>query len=311
MSRAVKQHYVPQFYLKRFTQDSEQLFVFDKFTKTSFRTNIGNIAGERCFYDIPPGIVAEDVDPQIVEKTFSELETYFSNAVDDLLRTVDAGKKIDSDQKQDISLLIMIQYFRTPEFRTLYTALVEQGAKALLDMMVKIEMPGVSPDKYYVRLDEKKLLLEQAMFMFDPTTLNVFVRALTNHIWLVGVNETRQPLYTSDSPVVKKAHTQHPPGFASEGIEIAFPITPKHVLVLCERTFFRTLAKLDCRSVSLKAGNVTYYNSLQVFQSYRQIYCPSDKFSLARKICKKHPEVCTPGRTRFQIHMGEGLDRSQ
>lgn len=311
MSKVVKQHYVPQSYLRKFTQDGEQVFVFDKFTKTSFRTNIGNIAGERCFYDIPPDSVAEDVDPQIVEKTFSELETYFSNAVDDLLRTVGAGKKIDSDQKQDISLLIMIQYFRTLEFRALYTALVEQGAKALLDMMVKIEMPDVSPDKYYVRLDEKKLPLEQAMFMFDPTTLNAFVRALTNHIWLVGVNETRQPLYTSDSPVVKKAHTQHPPGFASEGIEIAFPITPKHVLILCDRTFFRPYERIDGKSVSLSASNVNYYNVLQVFQSYRQIYCPSDKFSLARKICKKHPEVCTPDRTRFQIHMGEGFDRTQ
>jgi len=305
MPKAKKQHYVPQFYLKRFTQDGKQLFVFDKFARTTFKSNISNVASERYFYDIPHGIAAEDVDPQSVEKVLSNIEADFSNVIEDVLRTADGRERIDCDQKLAMAFFITIQILRTQEFRSLYTELVEKGAKAVLDKIVQVKMSDVSPDEYRVQFNQKTASLEQAKFMFNPAILNGLVQVLNNHIWIVGTNETTQPLYTSDSPVVKRAHKKHPfvscSGLASEGIEIAFPITPKHVLILCERTLFRHYAKWDCKSMSLDADNVTYYNCLQVFQSYRQLYCPSNEFSLAEGICNEHPEVCTPDRTRIQV----------
>lgn len=305
MSKVKKQHYVPRSYLKRFTQDGDQLYVFDKFAKTSFKSNIRKVASERYFYDIPQDIVAKDEDLQIIEKGVSKIESDFSNAVDNVLTTVHEEGRIDGDQKSAMAFFITIQFLRTREFRSFLMEFSEKAAKAVLDKLLKFRWPDRSPDEYQVQFNEKMAPLEQAKFMFKPAYLNKLVQDLSNHIWFVGINETTQPLYTSDSPVVRKGHKIHPivsyEGLASEGIEIAFPITPKHILVLSERTFFADYVKWDCSSVTLKAEGIKYYNSLQVFQSYRQIYCPSDKFTLAKRICNEHPELSTPDRTRVEV----------
>jgi len=281
------------------------LFVFDKFAKTSFKSNVSKVASERYFYDIRQDIVTKDVDLQMIEKELSRIEADFSKAVDDLVRTVDKEGRIDRDQKSPMAFFITIQFLRTREFRNFYMELSEKAVKAILDKLLKFRFPDRSPDEYRVEFNEKMAPLEQAKFMFEPAYLNKFVQDLGNHIWFVGVNDTAKPCYTSDTPVVRTGHKKHPvlsyEGLASEGIEIAFPITPKHVLILCERTFFGTLAELDCQSITLNTEKIKYYNSLQVFQSYRQIYCPSDEFSLAEKICNEHPEVCTPHRTRIEV----------
>jgi hypothetical protein len=48
-----KQHYVPQFYLKRFADARKRIYVFDKLTKRSFLASVTDIANERYFYDFP------------------------------------------------------------------------------------------------------------------------------------------------------------------------------------------------------------------------------------------------------------------
>ena len=52
MSKVKREHYVPQAYLRGFTEDGEHLFVFDKSTKTRFGTSVSRIACERYFYDL-------------------------------------------------------------------------------------------------------------------------------------------------------------------------------------------------------------------------------------------------------------------
>ena len=63
-----KQHYVPQFYLKRFSTDGHSVFVFDKFTQKVFRTNIANVASGRYFYDFYADTAHElNIDAQLAE----------------------------------------------------------------------------------------------------------------------------------------------------------------------------------------------------------------------------------------------------
>jgi hypothetical protein len=55
--------------------------------------------------------------------------------------------------------------------------------------------------------------------------------------------------------------------------------------------FFKELKKNDRKFIYLNEDNVTYYNSLQVLQSYRQIYCLSNNFDLADDIYKQNPNL--------------------
>jgi hypothetical protein len=55
MVRLKKQHYVPQGYLRGFTDEDGHLFAFDKVTSKVFNTNPLNVAAEQGFYDLPQG----------------------------------------------------------------------------------------------------------------------------------------------------------------------------------------------------------------------------------------------------------------
>lgn len=307
MSKVKRQHYVPKFYLRRFAEDDSQLFVFDKFTRTSFRSTITKVATERYFYDFLGESVGGKADQQLVESAFSSLEADFANTLDDLLASVDDTGGFRQEAKPTLAFLLKTQSFRTPEFRRTFIEMMETTAQHILDNMTgQHDSELGSSDEYRVRFNETTAPLVHAMLIFNPQLHKAFVATLLEHIWFVGLNQTAQAFYTSDNPVVRRPHRKDPfvsyAGFGSEGIEIAFPLTPKHVLVLCERTFFRQFADLDCSSLVLNAENVIYYNSLQVSQSYRRVYSIRNQFALAQMICDQNPEVCSPDRTRVEVN---------
>jgi len=301
-----KQHYVPQSYLKRFSTDGRSVFVFDKFKRRVFRTNVSNVASERYFYDFPVETTDNlNVDAQLVENALAEIEAVYSNTIDSILEKVrgNTGETLlQPSHRVSMSYFVALQAMRTREQRTVQTQLMEKGIEAILDKTAEHQR-----DEYEIQANADYVSLLQSLSMFGPA-VQAIASALREHIWLVGVNQTEQPLYTSDNPVVRKAHKKDPydirsyAGFASEGVEIALPITPKHILILCERTFHRHIVAKDGETLLLDNHEyIKYYNSLQVAQSYRQIYCPSDNFDLARKICEAHPELCESDRARVLV----------
>ena len=322
MSEVIKQHFVPQFYLKKFADSNNQLFVFDKFTKQHFKANVSNVASERRFYDfhqdiqkefqdkvasgadkeVDAELIEKALDPQLVEKELAYIEGDFANVLDEMLETIDKTKGIDPEHKLITASFMTVQILRTPEFRRTLIELQEQTLAKMLD---KWYDQNLAENNLYIKFDERYASLEHAQFLFSPILREAIFQTLSKHIWMVGINRTTQPLYTSDTPVVRKAHIKDLyksyAGLGSLGIEIAFPISPKYVLILCERTAFLHYAQRDCGSLSLNSDNVTHYNSLQVLQSYRQVYCSSHKFDLVEQICNEHPDVCTPNKKRFEI----------
>jgi Protein of unknown function (DUF4238) len=140
--------------------------------------------------------------------------------------------------------------------------------------------------------------------MTDPEVLADFSAILQSHIWLVGLNHTSHGLYTSDHPVVRLPHLTHSflgnAGLGSPGIEIALPLSSTHILFLWERRYFNAYAKLEGKCIELEEANVEHYNSAQVKQSHRQIYCAHDDFDVAREVCRRWPRVCSPDRDRVR-----------
>lgn len=305
MSQTKTQHYVPQSYLSRFTSRNNAVFVFDKIQGKIFETNIINVACENYFYDVPKAMVDEiDFDPQLVEKLLAQTDEKYSRTINSLLKAIAKHKKrrvIKPDQKSAMAYFITLQLLRTRGNRNLIIEHIQKVGDTLLS-----KTPDYSPDDFEVVVDKEWVSLFQSGFMLSPETREVFMNALLGHIWFIGINDTGQPFYTSDSPVVRRAHYRDPfrsyAGLASEGIEIVLPLTPWHNLVLCERTAFKQYKGLDCKTLDLNLDNVKYYNSLQVDQSYRQIYCSSNDFELALKICEERPEICSSDRDRVEIN---------
>ena len=162
-----------------------------------------------------------------------------------------------------------------------------------------------------VDIEPKVLAVLQAQTFFDEDHVVEMAAIINRHIWFVGVNETIQPYYTSDHPVVKKANREHPDrgfsGLRSPGIEIAFPLDSRHILVMLERSHFRQMEKFDGYAVSMDPFGVEHFNALQVLKCHRQVYCEADQFEQAEGVCRRHPDACSPARPRVQIIQREDL----
>ncbi|VXC01078.1 conserved hypothetical protein [Exiguobacterium sp. 8A] len=319
------QHYVPQFYLENFSKKNKntyQIAVYDKKRKKSFVSNVRNVASSRYFYDFPSvdqmrNLVEGEKDAdhilenygndsffhvQMVENYFSdEVEAQFKGSLSKLKAKYTLSKNpfelrniFSNEEKQVLSHHIALQLTRTNEFRKTILEADEKVMKALTFMIAKSQFPNVTQNDFEVVRKKEFESITHASHMFDVG--ESVAQALFNHVWFIGVNESTLPIYTSDNPVVQYSHGPQNElfssgGIASFGTEIAFPINEKLILIMYEREYWETVGKQrENIFISLSESNITFYNSLQVFQSNSQIYSANEEFSTIKEILERSPE---------------------
>ena len=310
--RTKRQHYVPRCYLSGFTKDGENIWAFDKTTgRPAFRSGLMNVAQEIGFYDLPVPASAnlpEVVGPvDIAEKALGPGDASLAEAIRKLVHEVETTATLTRDTVMLMSLHVVRQWLRTRRARQHLAETYEAHFRVEFGEYVRRKQPDLFPhlDQLRFVMDETQLTALQLQRLLDPDAIADLAELLLKHIWVVGVNRTIQPFYTSDNPVVKKANAKRPgrsfTGLRSPGIEIAFPVTSRHILLICERSYFADGAHLHGRAVSLSPSDVERYNCLQVQQSYRQVYCETDQFEQARGECRLHPEVCKLDRPHVEV----------
>lgn len=332
MSTVKKQHYVPQFYLRNFSRDNKRIFVFDKFRQKEFASNVHDIANENYFYDLSEQHTEElienihkkhqeePVDPdlfekmqeivrdtQMIEEHLGRLETRFANVLENALETLEKRNRFKARYRPEIALMAAVQFLRTREQRESMVELVKKTALSVMPMVEKIsEIKGynLKSEDLDITFDEEDTVELHKMTLLDEEYLVEIASILLNHIWIIGKNETSEPLYTSDNPVCKRANKSDDwrsnAGIASPGIEIVFPLTPKYILTMYERSFFAHLAHKDGKIVYLKPDDVSYFNRFQVNLSYRQIYGIKNSFELAKQMCIDNPNL-TKEKSRWDV----------
>ncbi|PIC78746.1 hypothetical protein CSV75_14765 [Sporosarcina sp. P18a] len=323
MSKVINQHYVPRSYLMYFAnkKGSEyEINVYDKETNRSFPCNIKGVASSRYFYDFPTiddmkndlekkGETEaisnldqiEEIEIQAVEKFFSDIEGDFKNKLNHI-RTrytmtpnpLERNEVITESEKEALAINLAYQLVRTRDFRENFNESTDKFLQHIVDRMVKKEFPEMKPGSVKVIRDKKYDGLQHASFLFNKDFLE-FPMILLNHIWTIGINETGMSFYTSDNPVVKYGHKKDAffsnAGIASPGIEIAFPISEKLILILRDKSYFGVDAELlyGNKFIRMEEENVIFYNSLQVTQSNRQIYSSNPDFELINKMKEDNP----------------------
>lgn len=289
------QHYVPQTYLKNFAYENTKVFVFDKVEQRVFASSIKNVASETYFNDFPADQTPEDVDPQIVEKAFAVLEGKYQQDFNELILSAHTNRRMDLQKRGRWSLFLAFQILRTRGFRDTYIAASKEILAKLLADAWQAEYPDEPLSEFEVTLKKEYEPVQHARFMFHPNTFLDLSLGFKQYIWIMGLNPTDTLLYTSDTPVVKRPHAPADEnvsnsGWLSPGIEIAFPLTPHHLLILLEPTFFKKLTHLDGSVIDLSPESVEHYNILQVGESYRRIFSQSNNFTL-KKLCEQYPEL--------------------
>jgi Protein of unknown function (DUF4238) len=110
----VKQHYVPQCYLRQFAiryrKKGHQLAVFDRETDKSFRANVKDVACQNYFNRIE----VDGMDPNAVEKAMSEFESKLADA---LVRINETRSLESEEDRAHLITLIALTALRNPEMR--------------------------------------------------------------------------------------------------------------------------------------------------------------------------------------------------
>jgi hypothetical protein len=300
MHRTKHQHYVPRFHLKDFSADGTYLYAFDKTTKAVFSANIKDIAGEHRFYDLPS---IPDTDTQAVETVFSAFETYYSQAVRDLIAEAETGKITTgpTDRNRYIAHFLLMQFCRTLNFREI----LGSAMQTMTDLWVEQYNKSASEPITSPQMEMSPLL--HAQIMFGGSMLRDVYPLLFDYIWIIGDSQTNQPFYTSDAPVIRHGENGLTPdqaaGFGSLGVEIYLPLSSRYILLIFDDRWFSPIfAKLETGDGDvwqLKPEEVDYYNSYQVNDSRRQVYCRDDAFDVARKMVDEAPEIGDLSPSRF------------
>ena len=333
MTDTKKEHYVPRCYLKNFASHDKRIDLFDKW-KVEVRKNqvIMNIAMENNFYDLDilgllngletsevekakPDLMKivgtdcwEDVekilanDKYLENEHFSPLEAVYKPLLESLINKSHNGhswvmrncSSMSESEKVSLALFVAIQITRTKRFRDTLGDMIAGAAQMLAYKSQMHEEDALPKEAFEVKANPEFVKLHHSALMLSPEISIKMANTLLNHIWVMHVNKTDIPFYTSDDPVVKIPHKNDKfrtySGFASEAIEIAFPISPSLLLCMYDKKTYGDIFTDRQFWEITDPDEVIYYNWHQVHNSYRYVFSNNTDFEKAKEYCKNHPE---------------------
>ena len=287
MSKSVKnQHYIPQFYLRRFADENGRFCVYDVKNKNLLtRQHPRNFASARYFYDTDSetlqNILEESFlfypelrnqidlsNSQFVEHYLAIREAEASKAITEIESNADALWNDDNQQKI-INFLYDLSV-RTEFVRKQY----EYINDTLNNHLDKMNYPTKDKHKKH---DDKELQLKQ---IFNVSKLQRITYMLKeNYDWFVGYNDSSVNFFVGDNPIY---------GISIGFNDICFPMSLKKSIILRAKRhngyIFSKDESTDGKTIDLSCNSILIYNCIQIKRSYR--YCFGDKntFLLTNKI---------------------------
>jgi len=286
-------HYIPEFYLSGFTPSrnkDDYLYVFDITNGENFKVRPKNIGKQKDYYKLD----ADDIDPYIVEKVFSTIE---SGTAPVLKRTIKENKlPLGEDFKILIYFLALLS-MRTPSFRKIITNLLKDMAsmtaqltfstkeryeaivaqmkndgKELNDNISYEEMKKfIDSDRYDIKVSKNW----QVYWILEA--VDIILPKLHERNWsLVKINDSSLGNFIcSDRPVsltwVNENKSFWGPGFGLEDTILLMPLSSRFSLLgMFERTKKRI--KADLRTIS-------DFNSRIGLVAERFIYSTKNRFN--------------------------------
>lgn len=291
MSTPKFHHYVPRFYLARFSGDGGFLNVFDKTNGRVFRARPKAVGGETHFYD-EPELEQHGAPRFLMETQFAALEGEAQRITECWLRQLaERGKvEIPTTNKEIMSLFLALQLLRTAESRRILSQFMGNNLEGAI--------PSPPPA-------ESEIQSAHVALLWDDRLVRGLQDRLANCIWLFGFNGSPQGFYSSDHPALLKNFESSGwllgPRLYDPGMYLVYPLTPAWVLYCKDREKWKKLERFEnCQSpVEFSVDMVNHENSGQVGCCSRFVFSSTSDFSFAREYCRQSPGVTDPGRNRF------------
>jgi hypothetical protein len=255
----------------------------------SFTANTNKIACESYFFD-PPG------SNQPIEKWLARLERRFAKSYDRLIEHQEL-KRLSTSDRVAISNFLSVQWVRTREHREFLRDFITQLKNRLEEKnvtdQIRDELEIWSQDDFIVSLQIEDM----------KTNVNQMARIIRRMKWILLVNNTEMPFWTSDHPFTRYNPVDPPHsymgnlGLLNIGIQLLFPLTPRLSLQLCDPVAYYHFPN----RINVKSENAVFHNELQVDWSTRFLFSSNGDFSLAKGWIEKYPEAGSTDRQRIQL----------
>jgi hypothetical protein len=254
---------VPRFHLRRWTKRG-RIRVLDKTVPKVFATRPRNVAGERFYY----GHLLDESG--VIEEWLAQHERNFARLYRRVERETDVASLTDSE-RFEICVLFALASSRTRRTR----ATTKETWESLMNRIA--ETMGVTD--WTVRIGEDYAMGLHLEMLKD---LPRYAAALSDLRLQVLVNGTELPFTTSDHPVA--LHNALPPrphrggrlGFASPGIQLHLPISPKLCLILYDSG---TYGELASSALISDEKDVLFERVLQLLGCFRHVFSRPDDHS--------------------------------
>ena len=322
------QHYVPKCYLENWEipnkkkknknkKDREiQVCAYNKIEQeVKAPINIRNIASENYYYDIEFSKVLSEENKQRflsqgidVDKLDNEhyIENYLSESVEDEFNRIIKGrisrlgsmnaweiKNCYGFTEQEKALFSFHLSILTTRVNAVRNSLVETS-ELINKLLSENGASKETIDKYSLKNED--LPFVQGRMLLNNERLHEIATAYYSLTWVLLVNKTDHPLFTSDNPISRIAHIQNDlypmVGIMSRGIEIYFPLSPDLLLLMYDGEYHKYSAGKD-RSIGVIESDdiIRYYNEGTVLQSERWVVSNTNDFSLIDKMIADNPDA--------------------
>jgi hypothetical protein len=252
-------HYVPQFYLRNFSIDRNQvpirMFLNDQ--KKFAVTGIDAIASKKYLYGTDNEI--EDNLSQL-EGTIAEIFKKWGNIL--------TPPPKNSVEFRDVKIFVLVQIFRTIKAGKEFDEASTEGARAILKMM------GNDPeeiDDLYIKHENPTLITLSSLA--DKFPMMDFLTAKTL------VNATATPFITSDSPVIRYNQWMESrnvllgaTGIAVKGLQLFFPISPTVMICLYDHKVYKCGSKSQDVIPITSDNEIRQLNALQYVSSHKSLF---------------------------------------
>ncbi|RUT78050.1 DUF4238 domain-containing protein [Ancylomarina longa] len=291
-----RQHYVPQCYLRNFSENGKNLYTYDKIIKKSFCSSTGKVAYEDFFYDLPKKYIRNIEQLPFAEKYFEKeffsknVEVAFSSLLSKIITKATNWKIsnldttiLDGDEKSTFAYLIVIQYLRNIKVRNNFSTMFENLAQQSADIIASTIDSNL---KVKASLDKEFEPVLHSDIYADPEFLKNCASDLLKKHWVYYVSSDND-FITSDNPVLLKPHLQNQrrfnEGFGMSGVEIILPISPSVLLTIWDSEHHKDKLTHSDKFISeISMRKKREYNMYQYLHAHRQVFSKTNNFELIK-----------------------------
>jgi hypothetical protein len=216
------QHYIPQFYLKKFRNTKGKVEVLScKYNKLFSPASAKRICFEDFYYATETGVY--DEISQEIENYFSQLEFLLSDKIPPIEKKILNGECINTDDKWDLSFLMSMIWIRGPVMREQNRRMVEDITKQMMGHT--FSMPDAHIKSFFDKFDstrgettspkmrqeikenflnkDYKFNVNNVVHMGMFKNIHNFANLFAAQDWFVYISKAKSGFITSDNPVVE------------------------------------------------------------------------------------------------------------